>query len=79
MRSRVALLTGHPSCLTHSLVTARRTKWRLVEGIVQRSNATEDTTDATQEGEVVEVMEVGTFGANEFEEALLTSMQRFQE
>lgn len=55
--------------------TADKPKWRLVEGVVQRSNATADGQAA---GDAVEVEQLGTFGANEFEEALLTTMARFQ-
>ena len=63
--------------------TKERPKWRLVEGIVQSSNTTAATPgDATDEDaseeNVVELKKIGTFGANEFEEALLSTMNRFQ-
>ena len=52
-------------------------KWRLVEGIVQSTNAS--TAPAEPEAQTeVEVTQIGTFGANEFEEALLTTLGRFQ-
>jgi hypothetical protein len=45
-------------------------KWRLVEGIVQMANLT------ASDGDTVELQEIGTFGANEFEEALLSTLGR---
>ena len=48
---------------------ATRPKWRLVEGIVQVANQTEGGTN---------LKEFASFGANEFEESLLSSMPRFQ-
>ena len=62
-------------------------KWRLVEGIVQAANvssnaATESAPQAdaaeSDEEEEVEVKNIGTFGANEFEESLLNTMNRFR-
>lgn len=60
-----------------------RPKWRLVDGIVQSANRTDAalnvTAEVTSDDEaVVELSEIGTFSANEFEEALLTTMRRFQ-
>ena len=66
--------------------TAEKPKWRLVEGVVQRSNATTAMPDssgssatAADNEPAVEIEQIGSFGANEFEEALLTSMPRFME
>ena len=62
-------------------------KWRLVDGIVQAVNvssnaATEAVPQASaaesDDEEEVEVKDIGTFGANEFEESLLNTMNRFQ-
>jgi hypothetical protein len=58
-----------------------RPKWRLVEGVVQAANASDASVEAeppSDEVAQVEVTQVGTFGANEFEEALLTTIGRFQ-
>lgn len=60
--------------------TRDRPKWRLIDGVVQRSNHTETRKNATENEErTVEVVQIGSFGANEFEEALLVDMPRFQE
>ena len=56
--------------------TKERPKWRLVEGVVHSSNATNATADGVAED--VEMKKIGTFGANEFEEALLSTLGRFQ-
>jgi hypothetical protein len=69
-----------------SASTPNATGWRLVEGLVQWANRTDASGKAQkQEGDgngdeddVVMLQTLGTFGANEFEEALLTSMQRFK-
>jgi hypothetical protein len=65
--------------------TEQKPKWRLVEGVVQSANRTaasaDETSDVAPDGEdesVVELKQIGSFGANEFEEALLTTMGRFQ-
>ena len=65
--------------------TKDKPKWRLVEGLVQRSNHTSsarktptESSDPVEE-KPVEVVQIGTFGANEFEEALLVDMPRFQD
>ena len=71
--------------------SSEKPKWRLVDGIVQRSNYTDvaaadpassssgSGSGSESDGDVsVELAEIGTFGANEFEEALLTAMPRFQ-
>jgi hypothetical protein len=68
--------------------TKEKPKWRLVDGLVQRAQPTVPNATASPaepaggEAEAppeVEVVQLGTFGANEFEEALLTMMPRFQE
>ena len=56
--------------------TAERPKWRLVEGLVQSANATDPS--AADGDSPMELREIGTFGANEYEEALLTDLNRFQ-
>ena len=55
-------------------------KWRLVDGLVQQANKTATMPGATEGESIVELRDIGTFGANEFEEALLTgsTMRRFQ-
>ena len=65
--------------------TKDKPKWRLVEGLVQRSNHTSSASKTPTESsdpdeeKPVEVVQIGTFGANEFEEALLVDMPRFQD
>ena len=59
---------------------AKVKKWRLIDGVVQRTNATAAKGDDAMEDaeEQVSIEQIGTFGANEFEESLLGVMARFQ-
>ena len=72
--------------------SAEKPKWRLVEGVVQRANASSESPSPDSgaskggsyepdDGEAppVEIEQLGMFGANEFEEALLTTLPRFQD
>ena len=62
--------------------TADKPKWRLIEGVVQQSNSTSSAMSADAGGhpggmQPVELKEIASFGANEFEEALLVDLPRF--
>ena len=46
---------------------------------MHKSNVTSVKTNAGDEQLPAEVTQIGTFGANEFEEGLLSTMARFQE
>jgi hypothetical protein len=59
--------------------TEDRPKWRLVEGVVQQSNSTSAAADEDGERQPVELKRIASFGANEFEEALLVDLPRFRE
>jgi hypothetical protein len=58
--------------------TVKTPIWRLVEGIVHQTNETTSMPGNATE-DPVEVVKIGTFGANEFDEPLLTHYPRNQQ
>ena len=60
--------------------TGDASRWKLVEGIVQSANTTE-AAEAKEgdESPTLEFKQIGTFGANEYEESLLAGLNRFRD